>query len=50
MFVLKASAKFEQLAVNRFSTGKGDYSSTPAVADGQLFIRSSGTLFCVAAE
>jgi outer membrane protein assembly factor BamB len=50
MIVIKLSDKFEQLASNRFADDTGDYSATPAVVDGQLFIRSSANLFCVGAE
>ena len=40
--------EFKQLAVNRFSGDTGDYSATPAIANGQLFIRTSKYLYCVA--
>ncbi len=50
IYVLKAGKEFEQLAVNRFASAEGDFSSSPAVSQGQLFIRSSKTLYCVAAE
>lgn len=36
-------------AVNRFDDG-GEYNSTPAASDGQLFLRSTKFLYCVAAE
>ena len=49
MFVLRASDKFEQLAKNRVTSDSEDFSATPAVSDGQLFIRSSKHLYCVAA-
>lgn len=49
VFVVKLGREFEQLAVNRFESGKGDFNATPAVSDGQLFIRSSTTLYCVSA-
>ncbi len=39
--------KFELLARNRFDTSD-EFSATPAVSDGQLFIRANRTLFCVA--
>lgn len=48
MFVLKASDKFEQLATNRVTSESEDFSATPAVSDGQLFIRSSKHLYCIA--
>ena len=49
IFVLKAGDKFEQLATNRLTSDSEDFSATPAVSDGQLFIRSSKHLYCVAA-
>ena len=48
IFVIKVGREFEQLAVNRFESADGDFNATPAVSDGQLFIRSSRTLYCVA--
>lgn len=49
MYVLEASAKFKQLAVNRVTADREDFSATPAVSDGQLFFRSSKHLYCIAA-
>ena len=48
MFVLALGPKFEQLARNRFASDGGDFSPTPAVSNGELFIRSSKNLYCVA--
>ena len=45
--VLKLSDRFEQLAVNRFASDAGNYSATPAIVDGELFIRSNAFLYCV---
>ena len=50
VFVVKLGDEFEQLAVNRFESSQGDFNAAPAVSDGQLFIRSSMTLYCVSAE
>ncbi|MCA9048360.1 MAG: PQQ-binding-like beta-propeller repeat protein [Planctomycetaceae bacterium] len=50
VYVIAAGPEFQQLAVNRFESSSGDYNATPAAADGQLFIRSSATLYCVAAD
>jgi outer membrane protein assembly factor BamB len=42
--VMRAGAKFEVLAENAL----GDYClSSPAVSDGQIFIRTSGALYCI---
>jgi len=49
-FVLQAGAEFAELARNRFGTDDGDFSATPAVSNGELFIRSSKRLYCVAAS
>ena len=50
MFVLNAGDKFEQLAVNRVTDDQEDFSATPAISNGQLFIRSSRHMYCIAAE
>lgn len=50
IYVLKAGAKFEQLAVNRVTADREDFSATPAVSHGQLFVRSSKHLYCIASE
>lgn len=47
IYVLKLGPEFEQLAVNRFQSADGDFSSTPAVSKGELFIRGNKTLYCV---
>ncbi len=46
-YVLKLGPEFEQLAVNRFGNDDGDFSATPAISNGELFIRSSKKLYCV---
>jgi outer membrane protein assembly factor BamB len=47
-FVYATGPEFKLLGQNRFASDGGDFSSTPAVSDGQLFIRSSKYLYCVA--
>ena len=47
-FVYSVGPDFKLLAQNRFASDDGDFSSTPAISDGQLFIRSSKYLYCVA--
>jgi outer membrane protein assembly factor BamB len=46
--VLAAGREFKQLAVNKFAGDDGDFSASPAVSDGAIFIRSSNKLYCVA--
>ena len=48
--VMAAGDKFEQLAVNKFTDEKETFSGTPAISDGQLFVRSDKHLYCVANE
>jgi len=50
MYVLALGREFKQLAANRFASDDGDFSATPAASDGELFIRSSNKLYCVANE
>jgi hypothetical protein len=50
MYVLALGREFKQLAVNKFASDDGDFSATPAICDGALFIRSSNKLHCVAGE
>ena len=45
--MLKAGNEFEQLAVNRVTDDEEDFSATPAISAGQLFIRSNRFLYCV---
>jgi outer membrane protein assembly factor BamB len=46
-YVYAPGAEFKPLAQNQFTSG-GDFSATPAISDGQIFIRSSKFLYCVA--
>lgn len=47
-YVMKLGDDFEIIATNRFASDDGEYSATPAVSDGELFIRSTRKLYCVA--
>jgi len=47
-YVLALGREFKQLAVNKFASDDGDFSATPAMSDGAIFIRSSNKLYCVA--
>jgi len=46
-YVLKLGKEFEQLAVNRVTPDREDFSATPAVGDGALFFRSDKNLYRV---
>jgi len=49
LYVVQLADQPKQVAVNRFE-GNGEYNATPAISNGELFIRSSKTLYCVAAK
>lgn len=46
--VYKAGTKFESVSTNSLDDNSG-FNSTPAVADGQIYIRSNKYLYCIAA-
>ena len=48
-YVLKATPELEQVALNKLSDDS-DFSSSPAMSDGQLFIRSDKALYCIARQ
>ena len=48
-FILKATPELTQIAHNTL-TDDSDFSASPAVSDGQLFIRSDARLYCIAAD
>ncbi len=48
--VIRAGGEFEQLAANRVTSDREDFSATPAISRGELFIRSSKHLYCVSLQ
>ena len=46
--VLNASDKFELLSTNKVTEDKETFSGTPAISDGQIFVRSDKHLYCIA--
>ncbi len=46
-YVYTLGEKFEQLGVNRVTDDSEDFSATPAISQGDLFIRSDKHLYCV---
>ncbi len=46
--VLEAGKDFKQLAVNRVTGESEDFSAAPAISQGELYIRSSKNLYCIA--
>lgn len=47
VFVLVAGPTFRQLAHNRFAADTSVFNATPAVSQGQLFLRSDRFLYCL---
>ncbi len=48
--VYRAGDQFEQLAINRVTAEREDFSATPAISRGEIFIRSDKHLFCIAEQ
>lgn len=48
MVVVQLGEEYKELAVNRFDGG-GEFSATPAISRGDLFVRSTAHLYCVGA-
>ena len=46
-YVYAAGPEYKLVSQNKL-TGGGDFSATPAISDGQIFIRSSKYLYCIA--
>lgn len=47
-YVIQAGEELKQIAANKVTSETEDFSATPAIADGQLIIRSDKHLYCVA--
>jgi outer membrane protein assembly factor BamB len=47
VYVFALGDEMEQLAVNRFGTDEADFSASPAISNGEIFIRSSKKLYCI---
>lgn len=47
VFVIAANAEFKLLACNKFAGDESRFDGTPAISDGQIFLRSNEYLYCV---
>ncbi|MDI1314070.1 PQQ-binding-like beta-propeller repeat protein [Prosthecobacter sp.] len=47
ILVIKLGPKFELISRNRIEGDTSDHSATPAISNGQLFLRSAKTLYCI---
>jgi hypothetical protein len=50
VFVLAADTEFKMLACNKFEGDDSRFDGTPAISDGQIFLRSNEYLYCVATK
>ena len=46
--VVKAADEFEKIGENRFDGDNSRFNATPAISDGEMFIRSNKKLYCIA--
>lgn len=47
-FVIRLGDEPEVVAVNSLSADGGDFSASPAISNGELFVRSTKNLYCIA--
>ncbi len=46
-FIVACDQKFRQLAVNQFKSDTSDFNASPAISNGQIFIRSNRSIYCI---
>ncbi len=49
-YVLAAGKEFNQLAVNRVTNETEEFSATPAISNGEIFLRSNKNLYCISSK
>ena len=49
-FVLPAQTDYSVVTTNTFESDNTDFNATPAVSNGQLFLRSNQFLYCVSSN
>jgi len=50
MHVIRPGSEFDSVSINRVTNETENFSSTPAVSNGELFFRSDRHLYCVSAK
>ncbi|MCA9179609.1 MAG: PQQ-binding-like beta-propeller repeat protein [Planctomycetales bacterium] len=50
MHVFSIGKELKSLAVNRVTDDREDFSATPAISNGELFVRSSKHLYCISQQ
>ena len=46
-FVLAADPQFKQIAHNKLASDESDFNASPAISNGQIFLRSNQFLYCL---
>lgn len=49
-FVIDAKPEYRLVRINRLESDKSRFQGTPAVSDGQIFLRSDQAIYCIAAD
>ncbi|MCC9601676.1 PQQ-binding-like beta-propeller repeat protein [Stieleria sp. JC731] len=47
ILVLKASDRYQEIAINRLGTADEQFNATPAIVDNSLIVRSDRALYCI---
>ncbi|MGD9857939.1 MAG: PQQ-binding-like beta-propeller repeat protein [Planctomycetaceae bacterium] len=50
VYIVQADPQLKVIAQNRFNSDTSEFHATPAVSNGQLFLRSNKALYCIADE
>ena len=45
-YILKGAGTFEKVAENHLEGDEGPFNATPAMSNGELFMRSNNSLYC----
>ncbi len=48
--VLAAQPNYNLLATNRFESDSSGFNATPALSNGQMFVRSNQYLYCIGSD
>ncbi len=46
-YILNGSAEFDQVAENKLENDEGPFNATPAISNGEVFMRSNKSLYCI---
>ncbi len=49
-YVVAAKPKFELLATNDLTSDSSGFDGTPAISDGEIFVRSHAAIYCISAK